>query len=152
VPEAIRQGDIPGVQLRRRVALSRPAAVVWNCLLRAELVERWLCAAAHMPVDAGGGFEWRGAEELGEECVEHGELLRSEPCRRLVLSLRQPGWPAQTRLELELAGDADDGCELSVLQHGFEHLPLSDSLTVWETYRDRWRGALTRLAGLVDAL
>ena len=43
-----------------------------------------------------------------------------------------------------------DGTEISVLQKGFAHLPLSDCLTIWETYRRRWRAALTTLASLQD--
>jgi hypothetical protein len=35
-----------------------------------------------------------------------------------------------------------------VLQQGFERLSLSVSLTVWESYRTRWRIALSRLAEL----
>jgi uncharacterized protein YndB with AHSA1/START domain len=150
VPEAIRQGDIPGVQLRRRATLGRPAAAVWEWLRQPDLLQSWLCDTALMPATEGEEFEWRGAVGLGADSVERGEVLRAEPLRRLVLSLRQPGWPAQTRLELELTPGAGDGCELSVLQHGFEHLPLSVSLTVWEAYRDRWSAALDRLAGLVD--
>jgi hypothetical protein len=50
-----------------------------------------------------------------------------------------------TRLTFELTPHGE-GCELSVLQEGFEHLPLSDGLTIWEAYRRRWREALTRLA------
>ena len=33
-----------------------------------------------------------------------------------------------------------------MLQQGFEHLPLSRCLTIWEAYRRRWREALARLA------
>jgi hypothetical protein len=33
-----------------------------------------------------------------------------------------------------------------VLQEGFEHLPLSECLTIWEAYRRRWRKALACLA------
>jgi uncharacterized protein YndB with AHSA1/START domain len=124
---------------------------VWDCLLRPELLERWLCDSAAMSGEEGGEFEWRGATGLGPECIERGQVLRAEPPRRLRLSLRQPAWPARTRLDLELEAVAD-GCELSVLQHGFEHLPLSDSLTVWEAYRDRWDAALARLARAVEAL
>lgn len=147
--EAIRQGDIPGVQLRRRAVLGRPPAKVWEFLVRGELLERWACAAARMPADGDGGFEWRGAPELGDGAIEVGEVLRVEPPSRVVLTLRQPAWSAQTRLQLELAA-RPEGCELSVLQHGFEHLPLSDSLTVWETYRDRWSAALERLGSAVE--
>ena len=38
------------------------------------------------------------------------------------------------------------GCELDILQEGFEHLSLSTCLTVWEEYRRRWREAAARLA------
>ena len=54
-------------------------------------------------------------------------------------------WPTPTRLIFELTPNTN-GTELSVLQTGFAHLPLSDCLTIWETYRRRWRTALARLA------
>ena len=43
------------------------------------------------------------------------------------------------------------GCEVDVLQQGFQRLPLSSGLTVWESYRRRWRTALERLAAVVEA-
>ena len=50
------------------------------------------------------------------------------------------GWQTATRLTFELT-PRQGGCELSVLQQGFEHLPLSRCLTIWEAYRRRWRRA-----------
>ncbi len=67
--------------------------------------------------------------------------------RRWVLSFERldDGWETATRLTFELTA-VGGGCELSVLQQGFEHLPLSRCLTIWETYRRRWRRALDALA------
>jgi hypothetical protein len=98
-----------------------------------------------MHADEGAEFEWRGAQELGDESVELGTVLAAHAPRRLVATLRQPDWSAATRLQIDLSA-TESGCEISVLQNGFEHLPLSSSLTVWEAYRRRWRAALERLA------
>jgi hypothetical protein len=57
----------------------------------------------------------------------------------------EAGWPGKTRLTLRLH-PTPSGCELDVLQQGFQRLPLSLCLTAWESYRRRWRDSLARLA------
>jgi uncharacterized protein YndB with AHSA1/START domain len=126
--EAIRQGDIPGVQLRRRQALPRAAEEVWEWVADPERLARWCEPAAG----------------------ERRRLLESDPPRRCQLAWEEPGWPAPTRVVLELHPTAG-GCELDVLHRGFERLPLSTCLTVWEAYRRRWRAALEALAALLAA-
>lgn len=159
--EAIREGDIPGVQLRCRRWLPVPAEEVWRWLTEAEPLGRWLAGKARVKTGPGGGLELAGQAEDGSALREEAKTLAFEPPRLWVLSFRQPAWPAATRLTLELTpGETAPGetpsrwaaglgpravCELSVLQQGFEHLPLSDGLTLWETYRRRWTEALDRL-------
>ena len=126
--EAIRQGDIPGVQLRRRQLLPLPCGEVWAWLVEPERLERWL------PTAAG----------------ESRRTLEAAPPDRVVLVWEEAGWPAPTRVTLQLH-PAAGGCELDVLHQGFERLPLSACLTVWEAYRRRWREALERLAAAVVA-
>ena len=145
--EAIRQGDIPGVQLRCREALMVDAATAWEHLIEPRHLEDWLCRQAVMTAVPESEFEWRGCTELGEDSVEQGTILAAEPPRLLVATLRQPAWTVVTRLEIEIVADGQT-CEISVLQRGFEHLPLSLGLTVWETYRRRWSAALERLERL----
>jgi uncharacterized protein YndB with AHSA1/START domain len=145
--EAIRQGDIPGVQLRCRQALVVGVATAWEHLVESRRLEGWLCCQASMTVAEASDFEWRGCAELGEDSIEQGTILAAEPPHLLVATLRQPAWTAATRLEIEIVADGQ-ACEISVLQEGFEHLPLSLSLTVWETYRRRWSAALHRLERL----
>ncbi len=148
--EAIRQGDIPGVQLRCRIDLPASPGEVWQRLIEPAGLETWLCEQATMPTAAGGDFRWIGCFGLEEPRVEEGAILALDPLRGWLASVRQPDWPAVTRLQVDLEPMAG-GCEVSVLQNGFEHLPLSISLTVWELYRRRWRSALERLAaGLPD--
>ncbi|HEX5760903.1 MAG TPA: SRPBCC domain-containing protein [Thermoanaerobaculia bacterium] len=121
--ERIRQGDIPGVQLRRRQPLPVPCGEAWPWLVEPDRLGRWLAPAP-------------------------GETLRpleTDPPRRLLLSWEETGWRAPTRVTLQLH-PAAVGCELDVLHQGFERLPLSTCLTVWEAYRRRWREALARLA------
>ena len=143
--EAIRQGDIPGVQLRCRQELAAPAATAWRWLTEPELLASW---AGRARLD--GGLE--GTLELTSEgrdgtVRERGRTIESSPGRLWVLAFERldDGWETATRLTFELT-DAEGGCELSVLQQGFEPLPLSRCLTIWEAYRRRWREALTALA------
>ena len=143
--EAIRQGDIPGVQLRYRQDLSVSQGEAWRRLTSTSALESWLCDEATMAAEEGSELEWRGSPDLGPECVELGSIVAVEAPRLLVASIRQPDWSAATRLRIELSA-TEIGCEVSVLQNGFEHLPFSDSLTIWEAYRRRWRAALERLA------
>jgi len=145
--EAIRQGDIPGVQLRCRGSLEVPVDQAWDLLAERPGLESWLCRSAAIDPVEQGAFEWRGDLELGADSTETGVILTAVAPRLLVATLTQPDWPAATRVEFELL-PAGDGTSISVLQKGFEHLPLSISLTVWEAYRRRWRGALERLANL----
>lgn len=142
--EAIRQGDIPGVQLRCRRALRWTPEDTWPLLTEASSLERWLCGRVEVEATRA---EWSQVPELEPGFKEVVSLTSSREPQGLVLSLSRPGWTVATRLEFELF-EKPDGCELSVLHNGFEHLPLSLGLTVWETYRRRWRAALERLAAL----
>ncbi len=149
-PEAIRQGDIPGVQLRRRAVLAVAPAVLWEWLVVPDLLERWACRQAAVSLERGTTFDWIGNAELGEECVETCETVDAAPPWRWRLALTQPGWDAATRLQFDLSA-ADGGSGISVLQNGFEHLSLSLSLTVWEAYRRRWTQALEALDRAIAA-
>ena len=146
--EAIRQGDIPGVQLRCRQRLEVPAETAWRWLTEPALLASW---AGRARLD--GGVE--GTLELDSEgrdgaVRERGRTLELSPVTLWVLAFERldDGWETATRLTFELT-DQPEGCELSVLQQGFEHLPLSRCLTIWESYRRRWRGALALLAAAV---
>lgn len=140
--EAIRQGDIPGVQLRCRCNLALTVEAAWPFLVEPTQLESWVCRRVRADADEA---EWTGALDLEGEPTETVRILETLAPRRLLATLNQPGWTAATRLEFELI-ERSEGSELSVLQNGFEHLPLSISLTVWEAYRRRWRAALERLA------
>ena len=145
--ENIRQGDIPGVQLRHRQSLSAPAAVVWRWLTETDHLDRWLCrhaaiessATRSLVLESTGPRQEIVRERLLPHHVERPHLLVYD------LQRLDAGWPTATRLTLELT-PTTGGTEISVLQQGFAHLPLSDCLTIWEAYRRRWRTALTRLA------
>lgn len=141
--EAIRQGDIPGVQLRRRRRFAGvSAAELWRWVSEVHRLERW--AARRAAIEPSADLELvdkDGRRELGES------LDRDAP-RRWILAFRREEWKVATRLELEITEDAS-GTELSILQQGFEHLPLSDGLTLWEAYRHRWTEALDRLEAVL---
>ena len=148
--EAIRQGDIPGVQLRCRQRLAVPPAVAWRWLTEPRLLASWAGRAG-----IEGGLE--GTLELtweeGTTTVrERGRTLEIDIGRLWALAFErlEDGWERSTRLVFELTAEGD-GSELSVLQQGFEHLPLSRCLTIWESYRRRWRRALTRLVESLES-
>ena len=134
--EAIRQGDIPGVQLRYRRRLPLPVDEAW----------RWLADRAEVRPEGETALVLERAREEAAPLRESGETLEIAAPRRWSLAFRQldSGWKSSTRLTLELHDDPE-GCELDILQEGFEHLSLSTCLTVWEEYRRRWRQATARL-------
>ena len=145
--EAIRQGDIPGVQMRWRAQLMVPPEMAWEWLTAPDRLEEWLCSRALVQLELGGGWRLESLREEAAPLVESAELLELEEPRRLSLAWRQPDgdWQAATRVTLELHPTAA-GCELDVFHEGFEHLSLSICLTVWEEYRRRWRESSERLA------
>jgi uncharacterized protein YndB with AHSA1/START domain len=137
--EAIRQGDIPGVQLRRRQSLAVPPEEAWRWLTEPDRLALWLAERAE-----GTAEEVRLSGPDGEE---RARILETVPPKLRILAFEKlgAGWPAATRLILRVH-PAGPGCEVDVLQDGFQRLPLSVCLTVWEAYRRRWRDALARLA------
>ena len=139
MPEAIRQGDIPGVQLRRRQALAVSAEEAWRWLSAPERLALWLAEQA----EAGEGE----ITLTGEGYRERGRTIDIVPPKLWVLAFERldSGWNATTRLTLRVRA-LPAGSEVDVLQDGFQRLPLSACLTIWETYRRRWRDALSRLA------
>jgi hypothetical protein len=146
----IREGDIPGIQLRQRRHLSIGRAEGWRWLVEPRRVESWLADRARIdPGPSGGIVLERDAPPSAAPIVETGRTERFDAGRAWVLSFRRddPRWEAPTRLELTLL-DAEGGCELDVFQGGFHLLAMSFSLTIWEEYRRRWREALARLGAL----
>jgi uncharacterized protein YndB with AHSA1/START domain len=137
--EAIRQGDIPGVQLRRRQALAVSPEEAWRWLTEPDRLSLWLAERVE-----SDGEELRLSGPAGDE---RARTLESAPPRLRILAFEKlgEGWPAATRLTLRIH-PAGSGCEVDILQDGFQRLPLSACLTIWEAYRRRWRDALARLA------
>lgn len=150
--EAIRQGDIPGVQLRRRQELGMSVEAAWGWLTEPGKLRRWLAEEVEVEPGPRGHLLLRGTDETGAPLQEEGRTLEFAPPRRWVLAFERSaaGWPVATRLTLELTGQPG-GCEFSVLQEGFQHLPLSTCLTIWEAYRRRWRTAVEKLAEVSSA-
>ncbi|MDH3744244.1 MAG: SRPBCC domain-containing protein [Acidobacteriota bacterium] len=147
--EAIRQGDIPGVQLRRRRLLpGTPPSEAWTWLVEPAKLQMWLCERAKVDLGPSGGLEL-GSGGLSEETLESGATLELEPPRRWILSFRAEEWSVSTRLTLQLS-PSGGGTEVMVLQQGFQALPLSDGLTIWEASRRRWEAALDRLAAVAE--
>lgn len=147
--EAIREGDIPGVQLRRRQGLALPPEDAWRWLVEPGKLALWLADEAE--VDPQGSLLLSGSgprvDPPAAPWRERGRTMEIRPPQLWVLAFERldAGWPAATRLTLRLHA-APGGCEIDVLQEGFQRLPLSWGLTVWESYRTRWRTALARLA------
>lgn len=144
--EAIRQGDIPGVQLRRRQALAVSADEAWRWLSEPDRLALWLAERAEIT-------EERTEGELtltGEGYRERGRTIEIVPPKLWVLAFERldSGWTSATKLTLRVhpLGTGGVGSEVDILQDGFQRLPLSACLTIWETYRRRWREALSKLA------
>ena len=147
--EAIRQGDIPGVQLRCRQLLAATPDESWSWLTDRATLERWL--ADGVEVGENGSLRLRSRADAGE-LEESAELIEEEAPRRRSFAFERlgQGWPTKTRLTFEIT-PTPTGTEISVFHEGFQNLPLSVGLTVWEAYRRRWRSALERLAGAIAA-
>jgi uncharacterized protein YndB with AHSA1/START domain len=152
--EAIREGDIPGVQLRRRQSLGLSVEGAWRWLTEPAKLTLWLADAAEVEPGPKGALLLSGSEPRVDPPAvpwrERGRTVEIRPPHLWVLSFERlgAGWPAATRLTLRLHA-SPSGCEIDVLQDGFQRLPLSWGLTVWESYRTRWRTALARLAEVV---
>jgi hypothetical protein len=140
--EAIRQGDIPGVQIRRRRRLpdSSPDEVWW-WLTDASRLRQWLS-----PAIALSGSPPARLEIGKDEAAEVARTVSAEPPTRWVLDFEPvgAGWGRATRVTFDVTADVADS-ELSILHEGFQHLPLSLCLPAWEAYRVRWAEALERL-------
>jgi uncharacterized protein YndB with AHSA1/START domain len=145
--EQIRQGDIPGVQLRYRHALPVEPAQVWQWLRQPDLLARWMADRAVATSSTADEITLETSRSGGVPLRERLAFVQADEPDLLVLDLQQidAGWPVATRLTFEMLA-RDGGTEISVLQQGFAQLPLSDCLTIWEAYRRRWRSALPRLA------
>lgn len=145
--EMIRQGDIPGVQLRRRQDLAVSPEDAWRWLVEPDKLALWLAREAEVVEGPGGSLLLTGdlAGDGGER--ERGRTVEIAPPRLWVMAFERldAGWPAATRLTLRLHR-IPGGSQIDVLQDGFQRLPLSAGLTIWEAYRVRWKNALQRLA------
>ncbi len=142
----IRQGDIPGVQLRHDIRLDLAPEELWLWISDPARLTRWLADSVEVHADGEPGWLLRGRDETGGELVEELRGLTLEPDRLWLARLERLGddWRSATRLTLRIEGAGP--CHLSVLQRDFERLNLTRCLTIWELYRRRWRGAFERLA------
>jgi len=151
--EAIRQGDIPGVQLRRRQAFTLPPEELWRWLVEPEKLTLWLAEEAEVEPGPEGSLTLSGTTPRVDPPAgpwrERGRTLDFAPPNLWVLAFERldAGWTFTTRLTLRL-NRTPGGAEIDVLQQGFQRLPLSVGLTIWESYRARWRSTLAKLADL----
>lgn len=155
--EAIREGDIPGVQLRRRQTLSLPREEAWRWLVEPEKLALWLADEAEVEPGPQGSLLLKGSGPRVDPPAgpwrERGRTIELAPPGLWGLNFERldAGWPAPTRLIFRLH-EIPGGSEIDVLQGGFQRLPLSTGLTIWESYRTRWRTALARLAEVAAPL
>jgi uncharacterized protein YndB with AHSA1/START domain len=151
MPEMIRQGDIPGVQLRRRQDLALTPEEAWRWLVEPEKLVRWIAREAQVVEGPNGSLQLTGTGDPGETDPEgwreSGRTVEVVPPKLWVMAFERldAGWSAATRLTVRLHR-APGGCQVDILQDGFQRLALSTGLTIWEHYRLRWKNALTRLA------
>jgi len=149
--EAIRQGDIPGVQLRVRQVLPHSIDDSWRWITEPDRVTRWICDRIEpgKPSPSGPTERWVTLEPDGASTTEVVHVVASQEPLKLELAFHQLSWDVPTHIRFEVGRGAPgdiESSEISILHRHFERLPLSDGLTVWEHYRRRWRGALDRLA------
>ena len=85
--EAIRQGDIPGVQLRCRQQLAVPAATAWRWLTEPALLSSW-AGEARLEGGVDGVLHLAGEEAAGP-LRERGRTLEMTPERRWVLAFER---------------------------------------------------------------
>ena len=136
------------MQLRRRQGLALSREEAWAWLTEPAKLALWLADEAEVEE---GALLLRGSAPRVDPPPapwrERGRTIEIAAPEVWVLAFERldAGWPAATRLTLRLHA-TPGGCELDVLQDGFQRLPLSWGLTVWESYRTRWRVALARLA------
>lgn len=145
--EQIRQGDIPGVQLRFRQLIAAPPADVWPWLTEAARQIHWLAERCELEPGTRDVVRLHYTDADGFPQSERLATVAADPHRQWILDLQNLDgtWPVPTRVVFDLTA-MPDGTEISILQTGFAHLPLSTCLTIWETYRHRWRTALSTLA------
>ena len=149
--EQIRQGDIPGVQLRYRHEFSCAPTEIWPWLTEVNYQSRWLADRAEDLADPPGAILLESHVADGAAMRESISTVAIDPPNRWTLDLKNMdgSWPTPTRVEIEVTAVAR-GTEVSILQTGFAHLPLSDCLTIWEAYRHRWRQALSALETQIE--
>jgi len=126
-----------------------PPAEAWRWLVEPEKLALWLAREAEVDPGPSGGLHLLGGEPSWRE---RGKTVELAPPGLWVLSFERldAGWSAATRLTLRLHA-APAGSQIDVLQDGFQRLPLSIGLTVWEAYRLRWKESLARLAAAAGA-
>ena len=148
MPYEIRQGDIPGIQLRcdRRFGVS--AATLWRWLSEPARMRRWL---AEQVEEDPGEVRLTSRAEDGSPLVERGRTVERRDGRLWILAFERldDGWEMATELRFELTPGEDS--RLTVLQRGFERLSLSRCLSVWELYLRRWRQPLAQLSDDLEA-
>ena len=147
--EAIRRGDVPGVQIRLRRLFPAAVDALWGWLTDPRRMSAWLGtvtakSAEALVIECDGGEDGRLRERW--------EIVGRERPAAWSLRLRnlERDWPVATPLDFHLH-PREEGGELSLFQQGFAHLPLSTCLTEWELYRRRWRAAYGRLAEALAA-
>lgn len=148
MPHPIRQGDIPGVQLRRDLELPVRRSDVWRWLSEVDLMRRWLADEVVVEPEE---VRLESVAEDGRQLSERGRTLarEDEVVWSMAFERLDDDWESATELRLTLSGS--EPCQLTVLQRGFERLSLSRCLPIWELYRRRWQRALERLASEVGA-
>jgi uncharacterized protein YndB with AHSA1/START domain len=119
---------------------------LWRHLVDPRELGRWF--ADRVRVEEGPPTVFRFETETAEGALlrEYAEVVERARPERLVLGFREldVGWGSATVVSLVVVQSGED-CEVTVVQEGFQRLPLSLGLTAWEHSRSRWTAALARL-------
>ena len=81
---AIRQGDIPGVQLRYQIRLDLSPTELWSWLVEPDRMRQWLAGSIEPRQDGDAGWVWRGRDEGGGALAEQTRTLTVDEGRRIV--------------------------------------------------------------------
>lgn len=124
-----------------------PPSRVWHALVDAGERSRWW---RYMELDAvvGGRFIERWTGPHGEEMVTSGVVVEATPPRVLRLTWSDPGWPADTEVEITLA-PVEGGTVVRVRHLGWDRFP--DGSPLEEEHRAGWRVHLTNLRDSAEA-
>lgn len=139
--------------IRREVSIKAPADVVWAYVGTPEGLREWWCP----PPTVRFAFEPRQGSRFVEQYADgrfayelEGTIVEYQPPRRFAVRRLTPGSPSPADL-ITITLTEEDGLTKVVVEHSFEHLPVSRRKETQEYFAEPWSNALRSLCELVTA-